>query len=121
MGQERRAVARVEIGAFGEAGACIAVVTRRDGLTLVEQALEFEWRLEGLRCDLRVVQGLQQALREGGWKVTVAVHNDNEIVTVWLRTTGVSAGWPTVSTLARRRAGSCAGRGGPAADQAASR
>ena len=52
-------------------------------LRRLEQALEFEWRLEGLRCDLRVIQGLQQALREGGWKVTVAVHNDNEIVSVW--------------------------------------
>jgi uncharacterized 2Fe-2S/4Fe-4S cluster protein (DUF4445 family) len=52
-------------------------------LRRLEQALEFEWRLEGLRCDLRVIQGLQRALREGGWKVTVAVHNDNEIVSVW--------------------------------------
>jgi uncharacterized 2Fe-2S/4Fe-4S cluster protein (DUF4445 family) len=49
----------------------------------VEQALEFEWRLQDLRCDLRVVQILQSALRDGAWKVTVAVHNDNEIVAVW--------------------------------------
>ncbi len=52
-------------------------------LRRVEEALEFEWRLQGLRCDLRVIQGLQKALRDGDWKVTVAVHNDNEIVAVW--------------------------------------
>ncbi len=52
-------------------------------LRRLEEALEFEWRLEGLRCDLRVIQGLQAALRQGGWKVTVAVHNENEIVAVW--------------------------------------
>jgi len=52
-------------------------------LRRVEEALEFEWRLQDLRCDLRVVQGLQAALRAGEWRVTVAVHNDNEIVAVW--------------------------------------
>ncbi len=52
-------------------------------LRRVEEALEFEWRLESLRCDLRVIQSLQTALRCGDWKVTVAVHNDNEIVAVW--------------------------------------
>jgi uncharacterized 2Fe-2S/4Fe-4S cluster protein (DUF4445 family) len=52
-------------------------------LRRLEEALEFEWRLEGLRCDLRVVQGLQQALRDGDWRVTVAVHNDNEIIALW--------------------------------------
>ena len=52
-------------------------------LRRLEDALEFEWRLEGLRCDLRVVQGLQRALRENDWQVTVAVHNDNEIIAVW--------------------------------------
>jgi len=52
-------------------------------LRRLEDALAFEWRLEGLRCDLRVIQRLQSALREGAWKVTVAVHNDNEIVAVW--------------------------------------
>ena len=52
-------------------------------LRRLEDALEFEWRLVDLRCDLRVVQSLQVALREGYWQVTVAVHNDNEIIAVW--------------------------------------
>ncbi len=52
-------------------------------LRRLEEALEFEWGLVQLRCDLHVVQGLQQALREGGWKVTVAVHDDRDIAGVW--------------------------------------
>ncbi|MDH3714953.1 MAG: ASKHA domain-containing protein [Gammaproteobacteria bacterium] len=53
-------------------------------LRRLQEALEFEWRLTNLRwCDLRVVQGLQALLREGDWKVTVAVHNDNQIIGVW--------------------------------------
>lgn len=48
------------------------------------EALEFEWRLENIRrCDLRVLQDLQPALRQENWGVSVAVHNDNEIIGVW--------------------------------------
>jgi uncharacterized 2Fe-2S/4Fe-4S cluster protein (DUF4445 family) len=46
-------------------------------------ALEREWGLASLDCDLAVVQGLQVALRKGGWKVTVAVHDTKIIVAVW--------------------------------------
>jgi uncharacterized 2Fe-2S/4Fe-4S cluster protein (DUF4445 family) len=46
-------------------------------------ALEREWGLASLDCDLAVVQGLQVALRKGGWKVTVAVHDAKIIVAVW--------------------------------------
>lgn len=53
-------------------------------LRRLKEALEFEWRLEDIhRCDLRVLQDLQPALREGDWAVSVAVHNDNEIIAVW--------------------------------------
>ncbi|MET0941375.1 MAG: 2Fe-2S iron-sulfur cluster-binding protein, partial [Mesorhizobium sp.] len=41
-------------------------------LRRLEDALDFEWRLTGLACDVRVLQQLQPALRKGGWKVTVA-------------------------------------------------
>ncbi len=48
------------------------------------QALEFEWRLTDLRLgDLHVLQQLQVHLREGSWKVTVAVHSDNQIIATW--------------------------------------
>ncbi len=52
-------------------------------LQRLKDALEFEWRLENLSCDLRQIQKLQVALREGDWKVTVAVHDGSQIVAVW--------------------------------------
>ena len=52
-------------------------------LRRLQDALEFEWRLTELRCDLRFVQELQSALRAGAWKVTVAIHDDTKIIAVW--------------------------------------
>ena len=52
-------------------------------LRRLEDALEFEWRLTDLACDVIVVQQLQKALRGGDWKVTVAVHAGKQIVAVW--------------------------------------
>src|SRR3984957_2474582 len=46
-------------------------------------ALELEWRLTGLSCDLSVLQTLQSALRAGAWQVTVAVHAGKQIIGVW--------------------------------------
>ena len=47
------------------------------------QALETQWNLTGLDADLRVIQGLQKALRKGEWTVTVAVHLGRQITAVW--------------------------------------
>ncbi|MCX7225313.1 MAG: ASKHA domain-containing protein [Burkholderiales bacterium] len=52
-------------------------------LRRLEDALEFEWRLTDLACDVNVLQQLQVALRQGQWKVTVAVHAGRQIVAVW--------------------------------------
>jgi uncharacterized 2Fe-2S/4Fe-4S cluster protein (DUF4445 family) len=52
-------------------------------LRRLQDALEFEWRLTGLRCDLRLIQDLQRTLRAGGWKITVAVHADRDIIAAW--------------------------------------
>ena len=52
-------------------------------LRRLEDALDFEWRLTGLACDVRVLQQLQSALRKGAWKVTVAVHGGRQIIAVW--------------------------------------
>jgi uncharacterized 2Fe-2S/4Fe-4S cluster protein (DUF4445 family) len=46
-------------------------------------ALQSEWQLSGLTCDLQVLQTLQPALRKGEWKVTVAVHDGSRIMGVW--------------------------------------
>jgi uncharacterized 2Fe-2S/4Fe-4S cluster protein (DUF4445 family) len=55
----------------------------RGDLERLRQALREQWDIEAAYCDLRVTQGLQKCLREGDWKVTVAIHNGNEIIAVW--------------------------------------
>src|ERR1700704_6430304 len=47
------------------------------------EALESEWSLADLTCDLSVLQTLQPTLRAGGWQVTVAVHAAKQIIGVW--------------------------------------
>jgi uncharacterized 2Fe-2S/4Fe-4S cluster protein (DUF4445 family) len=47
------------------------------------EALEAEWGLTDLTCDLAVLQTLQPVLRAGSWQVTVAVHAAKQIIGVW--------------------------------------
>jgi uncharacterized 2Fe-2S/4Fe-4S cluster protein (DUF4445 family) len=47
------------------------------------EALEREWALSGLSCESCVLPGLQKALRDGRWQVTVAVHDRSRISAVW--------------------------------------
>src|ERR1700675_1277329 len=47
------------------------------------EALESEWSLKDLTCDLSVLQTLQPTLRAGAWQVTVAVHAAKQIIAVW--------------------------------------
>ncbi|MBI2782267.1 MAG: DUF4445 domain-containing protein [Chloroflexi bacterium] len=46
-------------------------------------ALEREWDLRGLETDIEVIRRLQPALEEGGYRVTVAVHDQRVITGVW--------------------------------------
>ena len=47
-------------------------------------ALKSQWGLDELEdCDLRTLQGLQKALRQGDWKVTVAVHRGKRVTAIW--------------------------------------
>jgi uncharacterized 2Fe-2S/4Fe-4S cluster protein (DUF4445 family) len=46
-------------------------------------ALEREWGLTGLEADLEVVRAVQPALEEGGYRVTVAVHDSRTITAIW--------------------------------------
>ena len=46
-------------------------------------ALNWEWQLAELDCDPVVLPQLQQALREGDWKVTVAVHRQSRVIAIW--------------------------------------
>lgn len=48
------------------------------------KALDEQWDVKGLEeIDMRVLRNLQSALREGDWKVTVAVHRGLRITAVW--------------------------------------
>lgn len=46
-------------------------------------ALADQWETSGLEVDLRVLQGLQKALRQGDWKVTVAIHRGQVLTAIW--------------------------------------
>ncbi|WP_163557089.1 ASKHA domain-containing protein [Halomonas sp. NO4] len=52
-------------------------------LRRLKEALTREWSLDGLETDIRVIQQLQTALRQGDWGVTVAVHDDRRLIGVW--------------------------------------
>ena len=47
------------------------------------EALRRDWQLDQLRVGLTVIRDLQQALRENGRQVTVAVRGGDEIIAVW--------------------------------------
>jgi uncharacterized 2Fe-2S/4Fe-4S cluster protein (DUF4445 family) len=55
----------------------------RGDLEQLFDALKAEWQLEDLHCEPHVLPGLQAALREGKWYVTVAVREGREVVGVW--------------------------------------
>ena len=52
-------------------------------LSRLKVALSKEWGLDNLTCTLEALQSLQTVLREGQWKVTVAVRNNEEIIAVF--------------------------------------
>ena len=52
-------------------------------LERLNSALEAQWGLKNLHCDLRTLQTLQPVLRKGQWKVTVAVENEKTIIAIW--------------------------------------
>lgn len=52
-------------------------------LQRVFDALSAEWQLHDLECNPVVLPGLQNALRKGKWKVTVAIYRQSRIIAVW--------------------------------------
>lgn len=52
-------------------------------LRRLTDALASDWGLNALNCDLAVLKTLQARLREGQWKVTVAVHDRSRVIAVW--------------------------------------
>ncbi len=52
-------------------------------LERVQRALLQQWDIEPPACDLRALQALQKALRDGDWKITVAVHDGSRLIAAW--------------------------------------
>lgn len=52
-------------------------------LARVLQALEGQWGISAAAVDHHALAGLQDALREGGWKITLAVHDGSAVTGVW--------------------------------------
>ncbi|MDX1736740.1 MAG: ASKHA domain-containing protein [Alphaproteobacteria bacterium] len=52
-------------------------------LERINEALEAQWGVSVTKADLKVLQILQKALRDGDWKVTVAVRHDGELTYLW--------------------------------------
>ena len=52
-------------------------------LRRLKKALHAEWQLDNLHAGLPLLKGIQNALRQGQWQVTAAVHEDNEILAIW--------------------------------------
>src|SRR3954468_10596391 len=56
---------------------------QRGDFERVEEALQAQWGLGRLTIDLEPLRALQKALRNGAWKVTVAVHAGRRITGCW--------------------------------------
>jgi len=52
-------------------------------LQRLKQALDRDWGLSGLVCELSVLRSLPNALRVSNWQVTVAIRDEAEIVSIW--------------------------------------
>ncbi len=57
-------------------------------LERVYRALAEQWSIGNLTCDLSIIRSLQKTLRQGAWKITVAVYSrlpggGNEIIATW--------------------------------------
>jgi len=57
--------------------------TPRGDLQRLHRALEAEWELTGLECDIEVLRSLQHVLRQEQWQVTVAIRHGRQIVAAW--------------------------------------
>ena len=61
-------------------------------LRRLKLALKNQWNLSDLKTDAHILTVLQKALRDGDWKVTVAVRDDREIIAIWSGITTQSYG-----------------------------
>lgn len=52
-------------------------------LQRAKDALEFEWGLTDIDFDFHLLSSLQTVLRQGDWKITVAVYNEKQAIAIW--------------------------------------
>jgi uncharacterized 2Fe-2S/4Fe-4S cluster protein (DUF4445 family) len=65
------------------------------------QALEGQWSLTGVRAPLAVLRGLQGVLREGGWRVTVALRHGRILSPYIPVSRNACSGLPSISARPR--------------------
>ncbi len=52
-------------------------------LQRTQDALEFDWGLSDVLFDFHLLGSLQSVLRQGKWKITIAVHRDKQAIAIW--------------------------------------
>ncbi len=52
-------------------------------LQRTRDALEFDWSLPDVSFDFHLLASLQNVLRQGEWKITVAVHGGKQAIAIW--------------------------------------
>ena len=52
-------------------------------LQRTQDALEFDWGLSDVSFDFHLLGSLQSVLRQGKWKITIAVHRDKQAIAIW--------------------------------------
>ncbi len=55
----------------------------RGDLQRLYEALEAQWQLTDLSCDMLTLRLLQPSLRAGKWAVTVAVYDNTRVIAIW--------------------------------------
>lgn len=57
--------------------------TPTSDLRRLKLALREQWQLSGLSMDAHLLSSLQSVLRAGAWQVTVAVHDNKDLIAIW--------------------------------------
>ena len=52
-------------------------------LQRIREALAFDWGLDDVSFDFHLLASLQSVLRQGEWKITIAVHHGKQAIAIW--------------------------------------
>lgn len=85
----RKAADHVEITLDSTVRLCYTEVQQPDmhdpsgDMRRLKQALAHDWELPNLQFDPDLLPSIQKTLRDGSWKITVAVHDNQQIIAAW--------------------------------------